>query len=55
MRPVAMFGKTSAKDCDRSMSPTPNAALIEGETSGASTPFEFEAFIAKKRAGDAPR
>ena len=31
------------------------AALIEGETSGASTPFDFEAFIAKKRAGDAPR
>ncbi len=31
------------------------AALTEGETSGASTPFDFEAFIAKKRAGDAPR
>ena len=30
------------------------AALIEGETSGESTPFDFEAFIAKKRAGDAP-
>ena len=25
------------------------AALIEGETSGASTPFDFEAFIARKR------
>ena len=30
------------------------AALIEGETSVAATPFDFEAFIAKKRAGDAP-
>jgi antitoxin ParD1/3/4 len=26
------------------------AALIEGETSGASTPFDFDAFIALKRA-----
>ncbi len=26
------------------------AALIEGEQSGASTPFDFEAFIAEKRA-----
>lgn len=26
------------------------AALIEGEQSGASTPFDFEAFIARKRA-----
>lgn len=25
------------------------AALIEGEDSGASTPFDFEAFIARKR------
>ena len=25
------------------------AALIEGETSGPSTPFDFEAFIARKR------
>ncbi len=25
------------------------AALIEGENSGASTPFDFEAFIAEKR------
>lgn len=25
------------------------AALIEGETSGASEPFDFEAFIAEKR------
>jgi len=25
------------------------AALIEGETSGQSTPFDFEAFIARKR------
>lgn len=31
------------------------AALIEGEMSGASTPFDFEAFIARKRAGDAPK
>ncbi len=30
------------------------AAVIEGETSGASTPFDFEAFIARKRADDAP-
>ena len=28
------------------------AALIEGENSGASTPFDFEAFIAKKRGSD---
>lgn len=26
------------------------AALIEGEESGPSTPFDFEAFIARKRA-----
>jgi antitoxin ParD1/3/4 len=26
------------------------AALVEGEHSGPSTPFDFEAFIAKKRA-----
>jgi antitoxin ParD1/3/4 len=25
------------------------AALVEGETSGASTPFDFDAFIARKR------
>ena len=25
------------------------ASLIEGEASGASTPFDFEAFIARKR------
>jgi antitoxin ParD1/3/4 len=31
------------------------AALIEGEASGASRPFDFEAFIAKKLAGDAQR
>ena len=29
------------------------AALIEGETSGASTPFDFEASIARKRADGA--
>jgi antitoxin ParD1/3/4 len=28
------------------------AALIEGEESGASTPFDFEAFIARKRGAD---
>jgi antitoxin ParD1/3/4 len=28
------------------------AALIEGETSGASTPFDFDAFIARKRAAE---
>lgn len=27
------------------------AALIEGETSGASTPFDFEAFIADRKSG----
>jgi antitoxin ParD1/3/4 len=26
------------------------AALVDGEQSGASTPFDFEAFIARKRA-----
>jgi len=29
------------------------AALIEGEESGQSTPFDFEAFIARKRNGHA--
>lgn len=26
------------------------AALVEGETSGAATPFNFESFLARKRA-----
>jgi antitoxin ParD1/3/4 len=30
------------------------AALIEGEESGAATPFDMEAFIARKRAGARP-
>ena len=30
------------------------AALIEGEQSGPATPFDFEAFIARKRAGHIP-
>ena len=30
------------------------AALIEGEQSGPSTPFDFEAFIAHKRASTPP-
>jgi antitoxin ParD1/3/4 len=30
------------------------AALIEGEQSGPSTPFDFEAFIARKRSSQAP-
>jgi antitoxin ParD1/3/4 len=30
------------------------AALIDGEQSGASTPFDFEAFIARKRASQSP-
>jgi antitoxin ParD1/3/4 len=30
------------------------AALIEGETSGASSPFDFDAFIAGKRANEPP-
>jgi len=30
------------------------AALMEGEQSGASTPFDFEAFIARKRAAQSP-
>ena len=30
------------------------AALMEGEASGAATPFDFEAFIADKRGGQAP-
>ncbi len=30
------------------------AALIAGEQSGASTPFDFEAFIARKRAPHSP-
>jgi len=29
------------------------AALIEGEESGASTPFDFKAFIARKRSAGA--
>jgi antitoxin ParD1/3/4 len=28
------------------------AALIEGETSGQSTPFDFDTFIARKREGE---
>ncbi|MGH6811112.1 MAG: type II toxin-antitoxin system ParD family antitoxin [Methylocella sp.] len=28
------------------------AALVEGETSGQSTPFDFEAFVARKRHGE---
>ena len=31
------------------------AALIEGEQSGLSTSFDFEAFIARKRDLDSPR
>ena len=30
------------------------AALIEGEESGASKPFDFEAFIARKRRAETP-
>ncbi len=30
------------------------AALVEGEQSGLSTPFDFEAFIARKRADSPP-
>jgi len=30
------------------------AALIEGEQSGPSTPFDFEAFIERKRAAQLP-
>jgi antitoxin ParD1/3/4 len=30
------------------------AALIEGEQSGASAPFDFEAFIARKRSSQSP-
>ena len=30
------------------------AALIEGEQSGPSTPFDFETFIARKRATQSP-
>jgi antitoxin ParD1/3/4 len=30
------------------------AALIEGEQSGASTPFDFDAFVANKRAENSP-
>ena len=33
---------------------TLRAALVEGEQSGASTPFDFEAFIARKRRIGAP-
>ena len=31
------------------------AALIEGETSGASTPFDLDAFVAKKHRAKRPR
>jgi antitoxin ParD1/3/4 len=31
------------------------AALIEGEQSGPSTPFNFEAFIERKRAAQPPK
>ncbi len=30
------------------------AALIDGERSGPSTPFDFETFIARKRASQSP-
>ncbi|MDR3489814.1 MAG: type II toxin-antitoxin system ParD family antitoxin [Bradyrhizobium sp.] len=29
-------------------------ALVEGETSGAATPFDFDAFVTRKRGADAP-
>lgn len=29
------------------------AALVDGETSGVSTPFDFDAFVARKRRKDA--
>jgi antitoxin ParD1/3/4 len=31
------------------------AALIDGENSGPATPFDFDAFIARRRAHDAPQ
>ncbi len=31
------------------------AALVEGEQSGTSAPFDFEAFIARKRSPQPPR
>ena len=31
------------------------ASLIEGEESGPSTPFDFEAFIAQKRGAQSPK
>jgi antitoxin ParD1/3/4 len=34
---------------------TLRAALIEGETSGISTPFDFDAFIKRKRQGKLKR
>ncbi|WP_040839860.1 type II toxin-antitoxin system ParD family antitoxin [Nocardia brevicatena] len=30
-------------------------ALVEGERSGSSTPFDFDAFLARKRAGEPGR
>ena len=30
------------------------AALVEGENSGPSTPFDFEAFVARKRGAETP-
>lgn len=30
------------------------ASLIEGEASGAATPFDFETFLARKRGQDVP-
>ncbi|SDQ88837.1 antitoxin ParD1/3/4 [Rhizobiales bacterium GAS191] len=30
------------------------AALVEGEASGPATPFDFDAFLARKRGQDAP-
>jgi antitoxin ParD1/3/4 len=32
----------------------PRAALVEGEASGPSTPFDFDAFIARKRSTESP-
>ena len=33
---------------------TLRAALVEGETSGAATPFDFDAFVARKRGANTP-
>jgi antitoxin ParD1/3/4 len=50
---VVRAGLRLLEEQDARLAPL-RAALIEGETSGASTPFDFDVFIARKRAAESP-